>query len=524
MNLAFGQSWQEFYNKGLTASRNKDYRTAVQMFLKARVNGSSQFGNKNETYRSIVKQLADAYYELGEYNNSSVNYLDLERAFKEDRATGKPEYADALEALAKSYEAEKKFPKAVEYYQLALPNREKVSGKKSLAYAQTAYALASLQLKGRRFDDAETLYAFLHQEGKALFKNTSDEYLRIVKDFGDLYFFSKKFDKAIPYFEEHKKLGKTAKIDQKQLLDTQQKIAESYQRLRDADKTVAAYKEYVAMLEQSEKDGNFLPVMDQTIQLFKEIGKYADAVTMQEKKLTWQKGSTGEQSNEFCAVLVQTAGLYAETTQAAKAQETYAKALELEKKLNGEKTANYATILEETGWLKIREGQAENGEATLKKAVALRREHLGVKHPDMATSLDRLAAFYMQENRLGEASELIEEALKLKGDNLGKNHGEYGKTLSLKADLKVLEKKNKEAEALLIEEGKVTASFYGRVSFEQASSIARLAKLYASEGRNAEATKLYRQALTVFEGSGSIHSPEAKAAQQALQMLSEGNK
>ena len=486
--------------------------------------GSSQFGNKNETYRGIVKALADSYYTLGDFSNSTVNYLDLERAHKEDRAVSSAEFADVLMCIGRSYEGEKKPAKAVEYYQASIALREKLQATDSPNYFETQRQLGGILMRAKKFSEAEPIYQSVLAKAKKTYKPTSLDYLNVLEEVGDLQYAQRKYTEGIAFFTEYQKNAVLAKMNPQDYVDIYQKIAEGYIRLKDVDNTVKSLTAYINQLEKYNKDGNFLNEINQAVGLFKSMGKYEEAVGMLNRKLTLQQAATGEQSKEVGDALSELGETYQTMKNYPKAEEFFNRSLVAQKASSGEGSDQYAEVLDKIGHLRLQMGKPDEAEKRYLEAQAIRRKHLGPENPAFALGLDSLAIFYMGQSKLVEADTLLKESLKVKKEKLPKDHGSIGKTIGLMADLKVAEGKPEAADPLLKEENRIIGMYYGRVSKEMAHSYKRMGDLLKLQEKYVDAVKLYRQSLTTYEGASMANTPQATEVQALIKECTEAMK
>ncbi|UZR95891.1 tetratricopeptide repeat protein [Chondrinema litorale] len=513
------QSWQEYYSQGRAAIKNEDYKGAATVLLKARIMASEQMDNKNETYRTIVSNLANAYFLLGDYGNATVNYRDLERAFKEDRATSTKEYADMLEALAKSYEAEKKIPNAANYYQQALTAREKIQGAGHKDYYETMLLFANLCMKVKKYDVAGSLYTKLYDFGKTGYKSEPAKYREIVKNYADLYFYTHKFEKAIELYDEHKKAAKAASADKSEYVYAVKNTAEAYQKLDKKDEMIANYKEFLILYKEVNKDKkeDYLKEVDGVIELLKEQNAYLAAVDVLKTKNDFIAAESMDKVNLLNEIGIN----YKKAEKFAEAEKSFSESIVLLKKLGKEKDALYPASMDELGRLKLAMNKTDEAEKIFKDAQEIRKTSLGENHQDYATGLDSLASFYVLKENYSEADTLLSRAISLKKEHLGKNHAAYGNSLALLGNLRLKLKDYKEAERLLIESSVVTSKYYGRMSLENAVSTKRIADLYKVQEKYSDAIKYYRQSLSIFEGIGKGKSHYTTSIHNSIKESSE---
>lgn len=517
--LLQAQSWQDYYNKGRTAIDNGSYKDAIPVLLKARIMVSEQMDNKNETYRTIVNKLAEAYFKGGDFGNATVNYRDLERAFKEDRATNTKEYADMLEVLAKSYEADKKIPKAASYYQQALTARGKIQGAGHKDYYKTMIGFAALCMKVKKYDLAGNFYGKLYEFGKTGYKSEPKKYAQIVKDYADLHFYTHKYEKAIELYKEHISKAKAAKEEKNAYLFSIKNTAQSYEKLGKKEEMITQYKSFLKLYKETNQENkeDYTKELNEVINLFKQEKAYLAAIELLNTKVAIIENNSVEKAR----LLNDIGRNYVAAKKFEDAEKSFNKSIEMLKSLNKVKEADYPTSLDELGRLKLALNKSDEAEEIFKKAQELRKENLGEKHPDYATGLDSLASFYISKENYSEADTLLTKAISIKKEHLGKDHSSYGNSLVMLAQLKAKLKDYEEAEKLMQASSVVISKYYGSRSFEYANSTKKIADLYKQQEKYTNAIKYYRQSLSIFEGIGKGKSIYTDAIHDSIKEVNE---
>jgi|GEM_PF-4645651 len=514
--LLQAQSWQDYYNKGRTAIDNGSYKDAIPVLLKARIMVSEQMDNKNETYRTIVNKLAEAYFKGGDFGNAAVNYRDLERAFKEDRATNVKEYADMLEVLAKSYEADKKIPKAASYYQQALTAREKIQGAGHKDYYKTMLGFAALCMKVKKYDLAGNFYGKLYEFGKTGYKSEPKKYAQIVREYADLHFYTHKYEKAVELYKEHISKAKVAKEEKSTYLFSIKNTAQSYEKLGKKEEMITQYKNFLNLYKETNQE-DYAKELNEVINLFKQEKAYLAANELLKTKVAGIETNSVEKAR----LLNDIGRNYVAAKKFEEAEKNFDKSIEMLKTLNKVKEADYPASLDELGRLKLALNKSDEAEEIFKKAQDLRKENLGEKHPDYATGLDSLASFYISKENYSEADTLLTKAISLKKEHLGKEHASYGNSLAMLGKLKSKLKAYDEAEKLMQASSVVISKYYGSRSFEYANSTKKMADLYKQQEKYTDAIKYYRQSLSIFEGIGKGKSTYTDAIHNSIKEVNE---
>ncbi|GAB4345234.1 MAG: hypothetical protein OHK0038_25450 [Flammeovirgaceae bacterium] len=519
------QSWAEYFNKGKSQFDSKDYKGAETSFIQARMKAATEFGPTHENYLNTLESLCKVYFAMNDYRNAITNYRVLEKALRENREqNGSIRHADVLEAIAISYDKSKMPSEAVATYQQCLGIRKTKQGEKSLAYLTTLRNLAYLYLSNGKADLAKPLYDQIHPLAKLQYKTTTVDYRDVVFQKAEANYYSKSFSEAIPLYQEHITLSKTAKLDKNEYLDSYFKITQCYLNLNDKPKTVEAYNNYITFMESIAKDKNYVEALDKTIKTLEDIHENAAAKKFLEKRLIIQKEMTGDQSPEYATVLLEMAIDEKYAGKTTEAENHFKQVIEIRRKTLGENTPDYSNALDELARFYVMQNRLDDAEKLFKQAQDLRQKYMGEPHPDYTRGMDSLAYFYISQQRYDEADSLLSKNLKIRSENPGKTHGEYGLSLYHLANLYVIKGKTKEAEPLYKDASKIFTSYYGSMSKENAMNVKKTADLYAAMNKTREAIQTYQTAITLIEGTFGKEHPMIAEIKTKIDELTKTNK
>lgn len=199
-----------FYFRSEHATLVENYALANTSYLDLLSEAEKIYSKSSMIYIGLLEDYTRMLYESGQ-PEKVVSWYDKELR----RSKEKKQYLDYLYLsfnYGSYYEETGAMTYAIRYYKEGLKYVEKAAIKNDNIHVLLLHCLARVLEIQHRYDQAESLY----KEAVQIAKNTLEEedplrYI-LINDFGMLYFFTRQYKRALPYFQSIQKL-----IDEKQI-------------------------------------------------------------------------------------------------------------------------------------------------------------------------------------------------------------------------------------------------------------------------------------------------------------------
>ena len=232
-------------------------------------------------------------------------------------------------------------------------------------------------------------------------------------------------------------------------------------RLRREGHFVDAEKAYLAAVTKAEALGATDPRLASTLSnlagLFRDKGRYAEAVGMYHRSVAIYQVTDGRKSPEASGVLNNLALTY--------------------------------TL----------QGRYSAAEVLYQEALANLAESLPAQHADVASTLSNLGLLHLKQGRYTKAETLYRQALTMRENLLGPDHPQVGDSLNDVASALFGRAHLAEAEVLFLRSLAIRERAFGPYHPALAASLNNIAFIYAETGRYAESEPLYRRSLAIVE-------------------------
>ncbi|KAB2907486.1 MAG: CHAT domain-containing protein [Ignavibacteriales bacterium] len=166
--------------------------------------------------------IATAYAQMKIYNEADKYYSEIQKVFSETRDTLNIDYTIFLHNFGLFYYNQRNLEKAEEYYNRCLSLSEKLVGKNFSDYPTILFNLASVYKMKGEYAKAESLYVEAFELANKIDKNKEINET-VLENFGQLYIYTKQYEKAFYWIEKALKDAKRKIIDRFPALSEEEK-------------------------------------------------------------------------------------------------------------------------------------------------------------------------------------------------------------------------------------------------------------------------------------------------------------
>ena len=262
----------------------------------------------------------------------------------------------------------------------------------------------------------------------------------------------------------------------------------------------ALYKEILQIMEQlvgGNEHRNIALVFNQLSSLYRNLGRYDEAVQRNVDALEMQKRLYGDAHPDIAATLNYLAKTYYEQGLYSKAEQFYKDCLVMEKRLYGDEHKNIAVILDQLGLVCHHQRRYDEAEQFYEKSLEIKRDLPGI-HPDYLITLSHLAGLYVEQGKYDEAKYHYEISLQMQERLFGDEHPDIATILCQLADMYSEQGKHCEAEQLYEKALRMQERLFGDEHPDIANTTReRIGRLYLKQGRYSDADLIYKEILMI---------------------------
>jgi CHAT domain-containing protein/Tfp pilus assembly protein PilF len=449
------------------------HRLRVILTISALVMAASGVPAAAQQNLDAILRRAHEFGAAGNYPAALAEAQKLEAGVRARYGTAHPNYAIALETLARVYRAQSRHDEAEALYRRTLAIREKAHGPEHPDVARTLYDLAVVYENQSKHGEAETLFRrALAIRERAL----GQDHPEMPRTLHDLALVLKNLGK---YAEAADLLQRTLAIREKAL---------------------------------GRDHPDLGPILNNLAVVYDFQGKYRDAVELYRRKLAIVENAQGRDHPDSAESLNNLAIALHHQGRFGEAEELYQRALALYERGLGRDHPRVAETVANFAILNQDQGRHEEAEALQKRALAIREAALGRDHPDIARNLNDLAVTYDNQGKRSEAETLYRRSLAILEKSIGRDHPDIATALGNLAGA-IVERGGDigEAERLHSRALTIRETAVGRDHPDIASTLSGLTIVSVRQGRYGEAEGFLRRALAINERAfGQDHPDVAK--------------
>ncbi len=426
-----------------------------------------------------------------------------------------------VSAQAQQLYKEGKYAEAIPVAQEELRLAEATFDEAHIAVGASAFSLATLYDKQRRYAEAEPLY----KRSVAIFEKAqvSDNprpadilnLAHILNNFAFMYSKQSRYAEAEPLYM--RSLALYEKAQGPDHVDTARELVNLGSLYKDEGRYAEAEPLYQRSLSIYEKalgsdNPDLATALNNFAGLLSDEGRYAEAEPLYQRALNLYEKAFGSDDPKVSIALNNLGSLYELEGRYADAEPLEQRALAIRQKTLGPDDPDVATSLDNLAALYDDMGRYAQAESLYQRGLATREKALGPEHPDVAYSLTNLAHSYEEQARYAEAEPLVRRALAIREKSLGLEHPDVANSLNNLGYLFKEEGRYAEAEPVYQRALAIREKALGPEHRDVALSLNNLAVLYAQQGRYADAESLYQRALVIREKALGPEHPDVAAS------------
>ena len=392
-----------------------------------------------------------------------------------------PEYANALNTLALTFEEKKEYATAEPLYREMVSVRRKVLGEMHPDLAQGLHNLASLYDDMDQYDRAELLYLEALEIRKQTLGEEHEDYATTLYYLSLLYEHRGDLARALP------PLRRALEIRRKVLGEEHEDYARS---------------------------------LNQLGRLYLMRGNYTRAEQPLRRALEIRRKVLGEGHEDYANTLRTLGMVCQEKTRFAEAELYFLAARECYRKISGEEHSNYADIVHFLGDLHYKKGDVDRAEQLFRRSLELRRRLLGEGHPDHAASLNSLGTLlFFSKGDHAKAEPLLLRAAEILRQTRGSAHPDYATCLNNIGELYRQLGDYAQAESWLRQALAIRQQTPGEDHPDTAVSLYGLGSLFLTRGDYVRAEPYLVQAAELFKKVLKEEHPHSALSLNALGLL-----
>ena len=505
----------EWKSQGFAAAVQGNYQEAIKYYELYKENYGKRYSQEDETYGSIISELAGCYNSLGDYSKAVELGTQAMEIIKATFGENHPDYAKSLSELASYYFSLGDYSKAVEIGTQAMEIIKAIYGENDSYYASSLDNLANYHFYLGDYIKAVELGTQAIELYKANFGENHPDYAISLYKLANYYSGLGDYTLAVEYLTQLVNNFRSVFGDNDSFYTTcLYNLANNYYHLSDYAKAaeLAAKAIEISRGVLVELPSDYAEFFSNIASYYYSLGDYAKAVEIGTQAMEICKTTLGEDHIDYATSMGNLALFYFSLGNYAKAVEMGTQALEIYREVLGEKHLEYATLLAVIAKYYSHLGDYAKAVELGTQAMEIRREVVGESHPDYARSLNNLASYYSSLGDYAKAVEIGKQAVEIRREVLGESHPDYARSLNNLASY--YSSRGDYAKALEI--GTQAMEIF-RNSLEEnhpdyATSLDNLANYYSHLGDYANAVIMATQAMEIRrETLGENHPHYAKS-------------
>ena len=395
-----------------------DYKTAIEIGLKAWKVNLDLFGEKNNISFEILEILYQSYTK----NNEPGKFLDFLNTeglvsntyFKEKCL----DYLIAFNNLGTEYSNLNHYREALEINLKVVELRKVVLGEKNSAYLISLNNLGETYSGLGNYQKALEIHLNALQIKRDVLGEKNSSYLTSLYNVACTYLDLKDYQEALVMFLNVVELRKEV-LGEKNIsyIKSLSRLSTVYSYLEDYQKALEICLKVVELKKEvlGEKNTSYIKSLSELSYIYSKLGNFHKVLEIDLMISELRLQVLGETHSDYLKSLNDLVGDYSNLGYNDKSLKLCLKVVELKKEVLGEKHPDYLSSLSNLAVIYLNLGYYKKSLEINIKVVELRKEVLGEKHHDYITSLNNLAWGY---SILGDFLKAIE--INLRAVELGK--------------------------------------------------------------------------------------------------------
>ena len=403
-------------------------------------------------------------------------------------------YYKALDGLALSLAAQKKFPEAEKAYQKVLAIKEKALGPNSYENAVTMSGYADLLFTEGKYKQAHVMYETalkpLQKENQALWAEKT-------QNFGLCNLLEGNFAQAESALKEAQDKESTLYGPKSlQTLSTTVNLINLYVKKGDYAKAETNANSVLQNLDKTQPGSS--GVEDACLAALSRVNArqahYVKAEDYANQLIKRAEDKSDANSTDYARALERLASIYVDEQKYVGAEPLLQRA----KVILAKQLPNHpylAECLVNQAELFIDQGKYDDADVLLQQALSILKSAYGSEHSDVAECLIDIAYVKAQQNKTEEAEAAYKRAIAIDSKTIGEEHPDYARAVSLLGLLYASVHNNSEAEANLKEALRIREKILPPEHPDIARSMAQLANFYKEANMGIKSEAIYRRLI-----------------------------
>ncbi|QRW06373.1 kinesin light chain [Ceratobasidium sp. AG-Ba] len=244
-----------------------------------------------------------------------------------------------------------------------------------------------------------------------------------------------------------------------------------------------------------EEDTNTLLSMNNLALTYRQLGKYRDAVVLQEQLVDIRKRVSGHEHRYILIAMSNLASTYYDLGRYTDAQSLHLHILDTRKRAYGHEDPDTLLSMHDLAVTYKAQGRYDEAQALLVQVVDARKRVKGDEHPETLASMHELASTYYSQGRYDEAESMQVTVLEVRKRRLGDEHPDTLSTMNDLAATYYARGRYGEAEELQLKVLEARTRAYGEDHPATLTNMNNLANTYRALGRYEQAEELGRKVV-----------------------------
>lgn len=284
------------------------------------------------------------------------------------------------------------------------------------------------------------------------------------------------------------------------------------------DEAEGIYKNAITHCREAlgEQHAHYATAKSNLSELYKETGRFSEALPLAEDAARIHKSARGERSVEYSAALNNLAGLYDNIGRFEEAERLFTQAISVCRECLGEHHPFFASVVNNLAKVYAATGHFEKAESFCSRAISIRRDVVGTLNPDYAGSVTLLADICLKRGDYRRAQQLYSHGIDIERHTVGEQHPRFATSLDNMGVLLAHIGDHEGARRHHLRSLLIRNATLGEGHPESATSLHNLASAHASLGDHQPAVMFFKQSMRVLTAAGLRLHPQYAASSSGL--------
>ncbi len=491
---------------------------ALRLHSKALEIRDLKLGRDSMDYIHSLYHLGNTY-ELMENNAKALEMFGkaLRRARQCASFSGM-DLADIHGALARAYDRQGNFKKAIYFYEICLDLIEKERGSENYYFMLQTLTLATVCEKAGLTDLAVEYCERAIEIRRSLMSEEHLDFINSLNNLAAICCKDKQFEKALRLHREaldlvERMLGRSHIF----YADALNNLSVDYCGMKEYKKALALNQKALAQkrLLLGDNDPQTAASLMSMGTLYDDMGKYAEAMECYQQALEIRRKAFSD-GDSCCADSLTAIGrLYEHQGAYEAAAAAIQEGLAIRRACGEGESSIYVWSLQLLAEIRRKQGEYAASVALCREGVKITEQRYGAVHPRYASALEKLGLAYEEAEDLGEAAAALELAAKIRKEMLDEDNPQYLGTLEMLARVFTKKREYDRAIALYQEKNDVNFEETPQEQLAAANNLLAVANCYRLAGNEAKAEAYFAEAEGKLKRCGTAPDETYEARRQA---------